>query len=598
MIFFRSPEFRRRFDLSHDRTIEPSALFNFRLRFVSSQFLRRRMIKNYRAILGSSIRALTIQRGRVVIRPKHVEQLIVTDLRRIEFDFDHFSVAGSVRADILVGWVFFCSPGVTNRSRQNAFQISKRFFDTPKAAGPKCRFVCAHVGRWNKCASFAISPTWDLPSAASQNNLFSSMPDSSTIQNTRSPRPARFFNRCDALFGKLGLRWGNWSAQHLIELAVRRTGLEDFGGGEFFEPLSRLLESCDRDAKLNAIGKLALRSDLVRTLCNRLWIERDRQREPRIGQRKICEPLFIIGLPRSGTTLLHMLLAADPDHRAPLSWEVMFPSPPNDENKPERIRRTAKNLSALRWLAPTFERVHATGATMPQECVSLMSPSFLSDQFDTMYNVPSYRVWFLKQDLQPAYEFHRRFLQQLQQRKSAQRWVLKAPAHLFALPALLSIYPDARFVQAHREPIETIASVSSLITILRRVFSDRVDANEIAREAWRYWSETMTRFMRERDRVLAPERIFDLQYSDIRRDPIDAVEQIYEYFGWPLGSGAKAKIEEALAKQPPEQNGFHHYRASQFGLEEMDREKDFGAYCERFGLSSRATSETAELIAG
>jgi hypothetical protein len=221
-----------------------------------------------------------------------------------------------------------------------------------------------------------------------------------------------------------------------------------------------------------------------------------------------------------------------------------------------------------------------------------MSPSFLSDQFDTMYNVPSYRAWFFQQDLRPAYEFHRRFLQHLQQRKKARRWVLKAPAHLFALPTLLSIYPDARFVQTHREPIEAIASVSSLITILRGVFSDQVDPGEIAREAWRYWSETMTKFLRDRDRYLLRERICDLKYSDIRRDPMSAVRYIYDYFGWPLAPAAEKRIRNSLAKQPPAQNGFHRYRASQFGLETMDRERDFGAYCNRFDLSRHATSES------
>ena len=227
-----------------------------------------------------------------------------------------------------------------------------------------------------------------------------------------------------------------------------------------------------------------------------------------------------------------------------------------------------------------------------------MSPSFLSDQFDTMYNVPSYRAWFLKQDLQQAYEFHRRFLQQLQQRKNGRRWVLKAPAHLFALPALLSIYPDARFVQTHREPIEAISSVSSLITILRRVFSDCVDSNEVAHEAWRYWSETMTRFLRDRDRLLAPERIFDLRYADIRRDQMGPVRQIYDHFGWSLEPDAESRIRESLAKQPREQNGFHRYRASQFGLERMDREKDFGAYCERFGLNSLRRNKVDALVSG
>jgi hypothetical protein len=278
-----------------------------------------------------------------------------------------------------------------------------------------------------------------------------------TVDETQSPRSVRLFNRGDELLEKTGIRWGKWSPQRLIELAKRQTGLSDFGGGEFFEPLSRLLESCQREAKLNAVGKLALRSDIIRTLSNRLLIERERRLIPEIGNQKIRQPLFIVGLPRSGTTLLHMLLASDPEHRAPLSWEVMFPCPASDENKTERIRRTRRNLAALHWLAPTFGRVHATGAMMPQECVSLMSPSFLSDQFDTMYKVPSYRNWFLKQDLRQAYAFHHRFLQHLQQRKPAGRWVLKAPAHLFALPALLTRYPDARFIQAHREPMETVA---------------------------------------------------------------------------------------------------------------------------------------------
>jgi hypothetical protein len=415
---------------------------------------------------------------------------------------------------------------------------------------------------------------------------------STTVEQTRSPLVVRLLNKCGAMVQKKGLKWGAWSPSELIAIAKRRCGIDDFGGGEFFEPLSRLLESCQREAYLNVIGKLALRTDIVRTLCNRLSIERDRQLLPEIANQQIRQAVFIVGLPRSGTTLLHMLLAADPDHRAPLCWEVMSPSPPAANHEQERIQRAGRSLASLRWLAPTFDHVHATGAELPQECVSLMSPSFLSDQFDTMYNVPSYRAWFFKQDLRPAYEFHRRFLQHLQQRKKARRWVLKAPAHLFALPTLLSIYPDARFVQMHREPLEAIASVSSLITILRRVFSDRVDPGEIAREAWRYWSQTMTKFLHDRDRYLPTERICDLKYSDIRRDSMNAIGYIYDYFGWPLAPDVKKRIRNSLAKQPPEQNGFHRYGASQFGLETMDRERDFGAYCARFGLSRHVASES------
>jgi hypothetical protein len=421
------------------------------------------------------------------------------------------------------------------------------------------------------------------------------MPPPTTVEQTHGPIVVRFLNKCGALLQKSGLKWGVWSTADLVEIAKYRCGTDDFGGGEFFEPLSRLLESCQREAQLNVVGKLALRADVVRMLSNRLLMERDRQLLPEIANQQIRQPVFIVGLPRSGTTLLHMMLAADPDHRAPLCWEVMWPSPPGKNHEQKRIRRANKSLASLHWLAPTFDHVHATGAEVPQECVSLMSPSFLSDQFDTMYNVPSYRAWFLQQDLRPAYEFHRRFLQHLQQRKKARRWVLKAPTHVFALPTLLSIYPDAHFVQTHREPVEAIASVSSLITILRRIFSDDVDPQKVAREAWRYWSETLTKFMRDRDRHLPSERICDLNYRDIRQDPMAAVRYIYTYFGWPLSSGAERCIRNTLAKQPPEQNGFHRYRPSQFGLEMMDHETDFGPYCARFGLSPQGTSELAKV---
>jgi hypothetical protein len=323
-------------------------------------------------------------------------------------------------------------------------------------------------------------------------------------------------------------------------------------------------------------------------------MEQDRHLHPEIARQEIREPLFIVGLPRSGTTLLHTLLAADPEHRAPLTWEVMSPSPPTSENEQQRIRHAERSLASLQWLAPTFRRVHALGAELPQECVGLMSPTFMSDQFDTMYYVPSYRSWFLKQNLAPAYEYHRRFLQHLQERRNARRWVLKAPVHMFALPTLLSVYRDARFVQVHRDPLKAITSVSSLIAILRSVFSDSVNPVQIGRDAMQYWSETMVTFMQERDR-LPPERIFDLDYREIRRDPIAAIRSVYEYFGWSFSREAEQRMRIALANQPREQNGFHHYEPSQFGLEGGEVSARFSVYCKRFGLSAQNVSRAATI---
>ena len=406
-----------------------------------------------------------------------------------------------------------------------------------------------------------------------------------TLEQTRPLLPVRLLNRFSALLERTRIQRTPLLAVDLIEIAKRRCGLDDFGGGDFFEAISRLLESCHRESRLNLIGRIALRSDLLRTLCSRLLMEEDRQIYPGIARQEIREPLFIVGLPRSGTTLLHTLLAADPEHRVPLTWEVMTPSPPTGDHEQRRIQRATQSCNYLNWLAPTFRHVHAVGAELPQECVGLMTPSFMSDQFDTMYYVPSYRAWFFRQDLLPAYEYHRRFLQHLQFRRSARRWVLKAPTHMSALPTLLSAYPDALFVQTHRQPLQAMASVSSLITILRRVFSDAVDPLVVCRDAVQYWSQTLDTFLQERDR-LAHKRICDLDFLEIRRDPIAAVRRIYKHFGWLLSPETEQRMRVVLARQSREQYGNHRYDLSQFGFDPAEGARAFAAYCEQFGFSS------------
>src|SRR5438874_7480965 len=405
-----------------------------------------------------------------------------------------------------------------------------------------------------------------------------------TLEQTRPLLPVWFLNRCGALLEKTRIQRTPLLAVDLIETAKRRCGLDDFGGGDFFEAISRLLESCRREARLSLIGRIALRSDLLHTLCLRLMMERDRQLYRGIAHEEIREPLFIVGLPRSGTTLLHTLLAADPEHRVPLTWEVMTPSPPTGDNERRRIQHATQRCNCFNWLAPTFHHVHPVGAELPQECVSLMAPTFMSDQFDAMYYVPSYRAWFFRQDLRPAYEFHRHFLQHLQVRQNARRWVLKAPTHMFALPTLLAVYPDALFVQTHRAPLDAMASVSRLITILRRVFSDAVDPLTVCLEAIDYWSKTLERFLGERDR-LADDRICDVNYIEIRQDPLAVVRRIYAHFGWSLSQEAEQRMRRTLASQPEEPYRRHRYDLTQFGVREAESAARFAAYCDRFGLA-------------
>jgi hypothetical protein len=407
---------------------------------------------------------------------------------------------------------------------------------------------------------------------------------STTVQQMRPLLPVRLLNGCDALLEKTRIRGKRALATDLIESAKRRCRLDDFGEGDFFEGLSRLLESCHSEARLNLIGKIALRTDVLQTLCSRLQMERDRQLYPNIAYQEIREPLFIVGLPRSGTSLLHSLLAADPEHRCPLMWEVRSPTPPTLADEKRRVQRATRSCKFFNWLAPTFRYVHAVGAEVPQECISLMTPTFLSDQFDAMYYVPSYRAWFFQQDLRPAYEYHRRFLQHLQFRRAAPRWILKAPTHMFAMPALLSVYPDALFVQTHRTPVYAMASVSSLVTILRSAFSDAVDPVTICREAIDYWSETMDKFLNERDR-LASKRICDVEYDEISRDPVSAIRRIYNHFGWSFSKQAEQRMRVLVAKHAERQPGNHRYHLSQFGFSAEEVLTAFAPYCQRFGLS-------------
>jgi sulfotransferase family protein len=407
-----------------------------------------------------------------------------------------------------------------------------------------------------------------------------------TVDQTRPILPVRLLNGCGNLLDKTPIPRAPVRAVDLIETAKRRCGLDDFGGGDFFEGLSRLLDSCQRESQLNLIGRIVLRADLMRILCLRLFMQRDRQTYSSIVRQEIREPLFIVGLPRSGTTLLHTLLAVDPEHRVPLTWEVMTPSPPTRDNERRRIQRAVQSCNCFNWLAPTFRHVHAVGAELPQECVGLMAPTFMSDQFDAMYYVPSYRAWFFRQDLRPAYEYHRHFLQHLQVRQSARRWVLKAPTHMFALPTLLAVYPDALFVQTHRAPLDAMASVSSLITILRRVFSDAVDPLTVSREAIDYWSKTLDRFLQERNR-LAEHRVCDVNYAEIRTDPLATVRRIYAHFGWSLSQKVEQRMRRTLASQPQERYRRHRYDLSQFGVQEAESAARFAAYCDRFGLAAR-----------
>jgi hypothetical protein len=321
---------------------------------------------------------------------------------------------------------------------------------------------------------------------------------------------------------------------------------------------------------------------------NRLRMEEDRRRNPGIAEETIRQPIIITGLPRTGTTLLHSLLALDPASRVPLTWETVYPSPPPEAATYRTDRRIGLVNGQIRWfhrLVKGFNRIHPVDARLPEECLVITSHSFLSYQFETTHRLPSYLEWLEGQDLRPAYEVHRRFLQYLQWRCPGERWVLKAPAHMFDFEALFSAYPDAQVVMMHRDPIAMTASNASLTATLRSAFSDEVDPYEVGPECSRRWAKAISRALRSRDSGCAPaERFLDLYYDDLVANPIGAVRKVYAHFDLPFPEGLEERIGEFLHQHPKDRFGTHRYSLEQFGMNRDEEMRRYAAYRERFRL--------------
>ncbi|MET0484133.1 MAG: sulfotransferase [Candidatus Rokuibacteriota bacterium] len=391
---------------------------------------------------------------------------------------------------------------------------------------------------------------------------------------------------------RLGFETVSLDERVLLEAACRETRLEDFGGDEFREPLRLVLEGLETEARLTLLGRVVARRDLIGLLTNRLRLTEDRKRYPGIADQRIARPFFIIGLPRTGSTLLHHLISQDPASRAPQAWEVMTPSPPPEAARYEtdpRIADAERKLAWLDWLAPDFKAIHPLGARLAIECIAILSHTFLSSRFHTTYRTPSYQAWLKKQDRTPAYAYHRRFLQHLQWRAGADRWVLKAPAHLYALDALLAIYPDALIVQTHRDPRMVLGSVASLTLSLQSAFAEPLDPAEIGREVLQSWTEGLERGMHVRHSGLADaERFFDVNYQQLLADPIGTVRRIYAHFGLPLTAAAEDRMRSHLNDNPQHKHGRHAYDLKAFGLDGPSLDQQFGSYREFFGIEPEA----------
>lgn len=379
--------------------------------------------------------------------------------------------------------------------------------------------------------------------------------------------------------------------RELLAQAVAKTGLDDFGPPSFREGLARLVDSLEREARLSAVGRRIAHGEISRHLENRLAVAADWKRYPEMGDERIVRPLFVVGLPRTGSTILHDLLARDPDNRVPLTWECHHPSPPPEratyETDPRIALSEAHFERTSRALIPEFKAIHPMGARLAQECVMLQAFDFTSVIFHHEFRVPSYQAWVESCDLGPVYETHRRQLQYMQWRCPGVRWVLKSVGHLWGLDRLFARYPDALVVQTHRDPLKFIASHASLVTMARRMGSDVVDPEEIGREWSASWERALRAGMAFRATGAVDEaRFFDLHYVDLVRDPIAMVRRIYEHFGFVLGAAAEERMHHFLAENPQGKHGGHRYRVEQFGLDPDRLREQFRFYQEHYRVAS------------
>ncbi|MGH7062614.1 MAG: sulfotransferase family protein [Stellaceae bacterium] len=385
--------------------------------------------------------------------------------------------------------------------------------------------------------------------------------------------------------------WSLPEAAELIARARRRTGLDDFGETRFAGPLDIFLRACREEADLSLFGRAALSWDTVRFLCNLLRLHAEETRRPQILDQPIRQPILITGLPRSGTTFLHNLLAEDPANRAPRIWQVIHPYPDRTSRADHRRQRVSRQLRVFGIVAPEFRRLHPVSATSPQECSEITAHVFASLRFDTTYRVPSYRRLLDAAGHLDAYGFHKRFLQHLQHQAGAggeRRWVLKCPDHVFALAAIRAVYPDARLVFVHRDPLAVLLSVARLTAVLRRPFTRRIDKFEIGRQDSDRWLAASELMIAAADAEGFAEPICHVHYPELVGDPLGTVAAIYRHFAMPFASGAADRIGRLVAAKPNGGYGARRYRFEEHGLDAARERERYQRYVTRFRIRPEA----------
>ncbi len=368
----------------------------------------------------------------------------------------------------------------------------------------------------------------------------------------------------------------------VLGAAVDRTGLDDFGPDDFQARLGLWLDEVDQDPERTGLGRMILFNDCVRYAANRLRLHDLLERHPEIHDQEIVAPIIVVGLPRSGTTHLVNLLAADPRLRSLPLWESYEPVPVPGEPDDARYQRGAAAWEAMQQTVPLLAAMHPMAPDHVHEELELQLPDFSSYELEWVARVPGWRDHYLATDQTPHYAYLRTVLQVLQWYSPGERWVLKSPQHLEQLGPLLATFPDATLVVTHRDPVSVIQSAATMLTYGARM------SYRSTRPEWylAYWADRIEQLLDAsvRDRPLVPEeRSTDVFFHEFMADELGTVERIYEVAGYPLAPEARAAITAYLDGHERGRDGQVVYDLRRdFGADPAELRAPFGFYLDRF----------------
>jgi Sulfotransferase family len=405
--------------------------------------------------------------------------------------------------------------------------------------------------------------------------------------------PLRLLNGVGAQLSRFGKVVPTLTPHSVMAAATKLSGSGDFGSDSFREPLQVFLESCENEAELTTFGRILISKMLAAALSNRIDLHRWSVDHPQITDERIDSPWIIVGLPRTGTSLLSNLLGLDPMARPLLQWEAAHLIPPatlEEAVVDPRIAQTAKELDGLMKLNPPLKAMHPFGATLAQECVSLFMYDVRTLALETQAHVPTYARWLESADMTPAYAQHRLALQALQSRQPTERWILKTPNHLWHLEALLAAYPDARIIWTHRDPGPVITSLASLANAGQRPLTYRTDPRPTANEWKRKCAFALN------SAIAFDEKSEDgwcqhLHYDDLLDDPVATVRQLYRAFGSEVSDLHVRRMNAFLDYRPQDAFGHHHYDPTDFGWTYDGLAQEFKEYTDRYHVRSEVRTD-------